>query len=70
MKRLALRLAAPVLSVGVAILFAEGLVRLFAPAWLWRYRDATADWRRDPELGWTQKPYLDVRAELRAVTGS
>ncbi len=64
MKRLSLRLAAPVLSVGVAILFAEGLVRLFAPAWLWRYRDATADWRRDPELGWTQKPHLDVKSRI------
>ena len=52
------------LSVGVAILFAEGLVRLFAPAWLWRYRDATADWRRDPELGWTQKPNLDVKSRI------
>ena len=64
MKWLSLRLATLVLSVSVAILLAEGLVRLFAPAWLWRYRDATADWRRDPELGWTQKPYLDVKSRI------
>ncbi len=64
MKRLYLRLATLVLSVSVAILLAEGLVRLFVPVWLWKYRDATADWRRDPELGWTQKPNLDVKSRI------
>ena len=64
MKRLYLRLATLVLSVSVAILLAEGLVRLFVPEWLWKYRDATADWRRDPELGWTQKPNLDVTSRI------
>ena len=64
MKRLSLRLATLVLSVSVAILLAEGLVRLFVPVWLWKYRDATADWRRDPELGWTQKPNLDVKSRI------
>ena len=44
MKWLSLRLATLVLSVSVAILLAEGFVRLLVPAWLWRYRDATADW--------------------------
>ena len=64
MKWLSLRLATLVLSVSVAILLAEGLVRLFVPEWLWKYRDATADWRRDPELGWTQKPNLDVKSRI------
>ena len=64
MKWLSLRLATLVLSVSVAILLAEGLVRLLVPAWLWKYRDATADWRRDPELGWTQKPNLDVKSRI------
>ena len=64
MKWLSLRLTTPVLSISVAILLAEGLVRLFAPTWLWKYRDATADWRRDPELGWTQKPNLDVTVRI------
>ena len=64
MKWLFLRLATLVLSVSVAILLAEGLVRLFVPVWLWKYRDATADWRRDPELGWTQKPNLDVTSRI------
>ncbi len=64
MKRRSLRLATVVLSVSVTILVVEGLVRLFVPAWLWKYRDTTADWRRDPELGWTQKPNLDVKSRI------
>ena len=64
MKWLSLRLAILVLSVSVAILLAEGLVRLLVPVWLWKYRDATVDWRRDPELGWTQKPNLDVKSRI------
>jgi hypothetical protein len=43
----------------------ELAVRFFMPGNLWRQRDASADWRPDSELGWVQRPNLDVttRAE-------
>lgn len=43
----------------------ELAVRLFVPGDLWRQRDARADWIPDSELGWVQRPNLDVttRAE-------
>jgi GDSL-like Lipase/Acylhydrolase family len=38
----------------------EAAVRLLAPAHLWRQRDASDDWRPDPEIAWVQRPNLDV----------
>src|SRR5262249_10478624 len=38
----------------------EAGVRLFVPAWRWRFVDAPADWRLDDEIGWVNRPDLDV----------
>jgi lysophospholipase L1-like esterase len=50
------------LSVTVACLCLEGLTRVLVDESLWRFRDATDDWMFDPEIGWRQKPNLDVRS--------
>lgn len=38
----------------------EAGVRVFAPPYLWQFRDATADWQLDSSAGWVQKGDLDV----------
>jgi len=47
------------LGFGAALVVAEVFVRAFLPASAWQFRDATADWQLDPQLGWVQKPNLD-----------
>ncbi len=49
-------LASCLLTLGLL----EAVIRLCVPGSLWRQRDAAADWRPDPELGWVQRPDLDV----------
>jgi lysophospholipase L1-like esterase len=49
-------LASCLLTLGLL----EAAIRLCVPGNLWRQRDAAADWRPDPELGWVQRPDLDV----------
>jgi len=50
--------------VGISCLLTLGLleaaVHLLVPGHLWRQRDASDDWRPDPEIGWVQRPNLDV----------
>jgi lysophospholipase L1-like esterase len=40
----------------------EVAVRLLVPAPLWRFRDGTHDWQLDRELGWVNRPDLDVES--------
>ncbi len=47
-------------SFVVLLLVLELATRLFLPEGYWRYRDAAADWRLDPEIGWVNRPNLDV----------
>jgi len=58
-KLLLFRLIVVMLSVGTALVIAELLVRILLPASAWQFRDATADWQLDSQLGWVQKPNLD-----------
>jgi lysophospholipase L1-like esterase len=48
------------LSFALFIGVLEAGVRIFVPKALWRFRDPTLDWRRDPVLGWVNRPDLDV----------
>lgn len=43
-----------------ALLLLEAAIRLLVPEPLWRFRDASLDWRPDPAAGWVQRPNLDV----------
>jgi hypothetical protein len=36
--------------------------RILVPESRWRYRDGSADWQLDPELGWVNLPNLDVES--------
>lgn len=65
MRRIAARAAAVLVSTLLSFLVLEIGVRLLVDPALWRYHDASLDWRPDPELGWVQKENLDVttRAE-------
>lgn len=54
------RLGLAAAALLVSLLVIEAGVRLFVPAPLWRYRDGTYDWQVDPELGWVNRPNLDV----------
>jgi hypothetical protein len=60
------RLIFPILTIGIAVAFVlalgETVVRLFVPAAYWTFRIAAADWQPDPEIGWIQKPNLDLVA--------
>lgn len=47
-------------SLAVLFLVAEAAIRFLVPPAYWLFRDAASDWRADPELGWVQKPNLDV----------
>jgi lysophospholipase L1-like esterase len=50
-------------SLVVFLALLEAGVRLLVPEARWRYLDATADWNLDPELGWVNRPDLDVGAD-------
>jgi lysophospholipase L1-like esterase len=46
--------------VVLTLLLIEAGVRLLLPPALWWYHDASKDWRVDPELGWVNRPSLDI----------
>jgi lysophospholipase L1-like esterase len=49
----------------LVLLFAlEAGVRLFVPAKVWRFVDASTDWQLDPELGWVNQPNLDFEGRF------
>jgi lysophospholipase L1-like esterase len=48
------------MSVLLALLLCETAVRMFVPADMWQFRDATEDWQVDPVIGWVQKPNLRI----------
>jgi lysophospholipase L1-like esterase len=37
-------------------------VRLFVPEPLWRFREGSQDWTSDPEIGWVNRPAIDVES--------
>src|SRR5436309_5939557 len=47
--------------LATAALFEIG-VRVFVPDRYWRFRTLMDDWQADSELGWVNKPNLDVRS--------
>src|SRR5262249_60441163 len=52
-------------SLAIVLGLLEASVRLFVPESRWRYLDATGDWKLDDELGWVNRPDLDVSEETR-----
>ena len=56
-------MSAATLIVLVGVL--EAGVRLVVPEQYWRFRDATSDWQLDPELGWVNRPGLDVESRFK-----
>lgn len=60
MRRVAARVAAVLVSTLLSLTVLEAGVRLLVDPALWRYHDASKDWRPDPELGWVPKGSLDV----------
>lgn len=54
------RLGLAAAALLVMLLVLEAGVRLFVPEELWRFRDGTYDWQVDPQLGWVNRPDLDV----------
>ena len=60
--RSALLSAATLIVLSVVL---EAGVRLAVPQQYWRFRDATSDWQLDPELGWVNKPDLDVESRFK-----
>jgi len=47
--------------VGLAIVL-ELVTRLLVPEGYWQFRDGTADWQLDPEIGWVNRSLLDVES--------
>ena len=66
MKRLLGNVGLVSLSLAVALLLLELGVRLFVPEGLWRFRDFMQDWTLDPEIGWVNRPALDVESSSPA----
>ena len=62
MRRLLGNAGLVVLSLAVALVLLELGVRLLVPEGLWRFRDSTRDWTLDPEVGWVNRPALDVES--------
>src|ERR1700675_3641291 len=66
MKEIRQRLIFPIVTIGITIAFVlvlgEIVVRLFVPAAYWTFRIAADDWQSDPEIGWIQKPNLNLLA--------
>jgi lysophospholipase L1-like esterase len=60
LKAIGFRLVAVLLGLALAVLTAEGFVRLFVPSSLWAFWDSSKAWRLDPELGWAPIPNLDL----------
>ena len=56
------RFGLAVASLLLMFLVLEVGVRLFVPAPLWRFRDGAHDWQPDRELGWANRPNLDVES--------
>lgn len=68
-KRVALRLVALGLGIACAFLIAEVAVRLFVPERLWAFWDSTTTWQLDSEIGWVQKPNMNlVRRQINGST--
>lgn len=60
MRRFLARAVAVLVSTLLSLAVLEAGVRFLVDPALWRYHDASMDWRPDPELGWVQKENLDV----------
>lgn len=61
MKKLLGNAALGIVSLVVLLALLELGVRAFVPEPLWRFRDGTQDWSADPEIGWVNRPALDVQ---------
>jgi lysophospholipase L1-like esterase len=61
MKKLLVNAGLGVLSVVFALVLLELGVRMFVAEPLWRFRDGSYDWTMDPEIGWVNRPALDVQ---------
>lgn len=55
-------LALAIGSLVVLALVLELATRTLIPEGYWRHRDGTADWQLDPEIGWVNRPNLDVES--------
>lgn len=56
-------------AVGLLVLgLAEGGIRLVVPESTWRFLVAKDDWQPDPEVGWVNRPGLDVSNRLDGLT--
>ena len=60
-------LALAVCSLLVLALVLEVATRVFVPEGYWRYRDAPADWQIDREIGWVNRPNLDVESRAQSI---
>jgi lysophospholipase L1-like esterase len=59
-RRILYRFLLVLASLVMALLLSEIGVRVLVPKPYWKFRDASMDWRLDPDSGWVQKPGLDV----------
>lgn len=57
--RVAFRIVALLVPLGLLLVVAEVGVRLLVPSERWKVVDATHHWQIDPRLGWVQQPNLD-----------
>jgi len=62
LKEIAVNIFLLSLTIFISLCICEYGVRKFTPEYLWKFRDATSDWELDSELGWVQKPNLDVQS--------
>ena len=60
MKRWLQSIALAFASVAVLLLLLEAAVRVIVPPARWLFLDSAADWQLDPQLGWVNKPDVDV----------
>lgn len=60
LKALVFRIIAVAAGMSLAVLGTEVYVRLFVPSYLWTFWDSSTVWQLDPELGWSNKPNLNL----------
>jgi lysophospholipase L1-like esterase len=58
-------MALAVASLLVLAVVLELVTRLFVPEGYWRFRDASADWQLDREIGWVNRPNLDTESRVK-----
>lgn len=51
------------LSLASILVVLELAVRLFVPEPYWRFWDGTEDWSVDPEIGWVNRPALNIQSK-------